>query len=114
LVSDTSPSMVDAHEDNSSVSNREIINALTPEKHANTSSKTVAVSTIKSIDWDKEIQMKREEWKKMIQEDALSDISTLRSEFLCEVRKKLEANDESYEEWMNEDRCNAQRARRVR
>ena len=55
LVSDTSPSMVDAHEDNSSASNREIINASTPEKQANTSSETAAVSTIKSIDWDKEI-----------------------------------------------------------
>ena len=87
-IPDTSSDIVDSPEDNSSGSNREIINASTPEKQAYSSSKTAAVSPIKSIDWDKEIKKERGEWKKRMQEEGI-DVMKLRTQFFDKVRQNI-------------------------
>ena len=89
LVSNSEPSLVDAHEETSSGSNQKtpIMNSSTPEKHSNYASEAVVVTPIKSIDWDKEVQSKIEEWRKMEKEKTL-DLNLL-IEYTQNVKERL-------------------------
>ena len=99
-IPDTSSGIVDSPEDNSSGSNREIINASTPEKQAYSSSKTAAVSPIKSIDWgswDEETRLMIKHWRKL--EDKGCDTHSYRKNYLQDVKGRFETIKESFDLW---------------
>jgi len=63
---------------------------------------TAVVTPINSIDWDKEVRSKIEEWRKMDKEFTyaeLPDFHSLFNEYIQNVKERLEASDESFDDW---------------
>ena len=63
---------------------------------------TAVVTPINSIDWDKEVRSKIEEWRKMDKEFTyaeLPDFYSLFNEYIQNVKGRFEASDESFDNW---------------
>ena len=98
VVSNSEPSLVDAHEETLSGSNHKtpIVNSSTPEKQVNSASEAFVVTPIKFIDWDKDLKMKVKEWENMSNEG--NPTLVLKIQYLDNVQNKFEASD--YEAWL--------------